>query len=101
MATKARIYRGTPRNLAPLPGPLRAGGLGGVPPETVYGLAADATSREACLRIFAAKGRPSNDPLIVHVASLRDLKRVARPNPAALKLARKFWPGPLTIVLPK
>jgi L-threonylcarbamoyladenylate synthase len=101
MAPKARIYRGTPRNLALLAAHLKAGGLVAVPTETVYGLAADATSRAACLRIFAAKGRPSNDPLIVHVASLRDLGRVARPNPAALKLARKFWPGPLTIVLPK
>jgi L-threonylcarbamoyladenylate synthase len=72
-----------------------------VPTETVYGLAADATSRAACRRIFAAKGRPSSDPLIVHIASLRDLGLVALPNPAALKLARRFWPGPLTIVLPK
>jgi L-threonylcarbamoyladenylate synthase len=101
MATQARTYRGTPRNLARLAAHLKAGGLVAVPTETVYGLAGDATSRAACLRIFAAKGRPSNDPLIVHVTSLRDLRRVALPNPAALKLARKFWPGPLTIVLPK
>jgi L-threonylcarbamoyladenylate synthase len=101
MAAQARIYRGTPRNLALLAKRIRAGGLVAVPTETVYGLAADATSRAACLRIFSAKGRPISDPLIVHIASLRDLERVARPNPAALRLAGKFWPGPLTIVLPK
>jgi len=101
MAATARTYRGTPRNLALLAGELRRGGLVAVPTETVYGLAGDATSRSACLRIFSAKGRPSSDPLIVHIAALRDLGRVAVPNAAALKLARKFWPGPLTIVLPK
>jgi L-threonylcarbamoyladenylate synthase len=101
MAPSARTYSGTPRNLAFLAKRLREGGIVAVPTETVYGLAGDATSRAACLRIFAAKGRPSNDPLIVHIASLRDLGRVAVPNPAALKLARKFWPGPLTMVLPK
>ncbi|HXQ80272.1 MAG TPA: L-threonylcarbamoyladenylate synthase [Opitutaceae bacterium] len=101
MATSARIYRGTPRNLALLARHIRAGGLVAVPTETVYGLAADATSGAACRRIFSAKGRPSSDPLIVHIASLRDLGLVALPNPAALKLARRFWPGPLTMVLPK
>jgi L-threonylcarbamoyladenylate synthase len=101
MAPTPRTYRGTPRNLALLARRLRQGGLVAVPTETVYGLAGDATSRAACLRIFAAKGRPSNDPLIVHIASLRDLGRVAVPNEAALRLARRFWPGPLTIVLPK
>jgi L-threonylcarbamoyladenylate synthase len=101
MDLQARTYRGTPRNLAFLARRLRAGGLVAVPTETVYGLAGDATSRAACLRIFSAKGRPANDPLIVHIASLRDLDRVALPNAAALKLAARFWPGPLTIVLPK
>jgi L-threonylcarbamoyladenylate synthase len=101
MATTARIYRGTPGNLARLAGRLRNGGLVAVPTETVYGLAGDGTSRAACLRIFAAKGRPSEDPLILHIASLGDLERIAVPNPAALRLARAFWPGPLTIVLPK
>jgi L-threonylcarbamoyladenylate synthase len=101
MAQTARIYRGTPRNLALLAARLRAGALVAVPTETVYGLAGDATSRAACLRIFAAKGRPANDPLIVHIAGLRDLARVAVPNEAALRLARRFWPGPLTMVLPK
>jgi tRNA A37 threonylcarbamoyladenosine synthetase subunit TsaC/SUA5/YrdC len=58
----ARIYRGTPRNLALLARRLRGGGLVAVPTETVYGLAGDATSRAACLRIFSAKGRPASDP---------------------------------------
>jgi L-threonylcarbamoyladenylate synthase len=101
MASKARIYAGTPRNLRMLAAVLKSGGLVAVPTETVYGLAADATSRAACLRIFRAKGRPVNDPLIVHIASLRDLPRIAHPNAAALRLARRFWPGPLTLVLPK
>jgi L-threonylcarbamoyladenylate synthase len=101
MAPSARTYRGTPRNLALLARIIREGGLVAVPTETVYGLAGDATSRASCLKIFAAKGRPRSDPLIVHLASIRDLDRVAVPNAAALKLARMFWPGPLTIVLPK
>jgi L-threonylcarbamoyladenylate synthase len=101
MASSARILRGTPRNMALLARRLRAGGLVAVPTETVYGLAGDATSAAACLRIFSAKRRPRADPLIVHIASLRDLGRVALPNPAALRLAKRFWPGPLTMVLPK
>jgi L-threonylcarbamoyladenylate synthase len=101
MASSARTYRGTPRNLALLARRLREGELVAVPTETVYGLAADATSGRACRRIFKAKGRPSTDPLIVHIATLGDLARICVPNAAALKLARRFWPGPLTIVLPK
>jgi L-threonylcarbamoyladenylate synthase len=73
----------------------------GVPSETVYGLAADALSIEACTKIFAAKGRPTTDPLIVHLASASDLDRVSHPNAAALALAAAFWPGPLTLVLRK
>lgn len=97
----ARIYRGTARNLSFLARRLQAGELVAVPSETVYGLAANALDARACRRIFAAKGRPSTDPLIVHIHSLRQLAEVAHPNPAALQLARKFWPGPLTLVLPK
>jgi L-threonylcarbamoyladenylate synthase len=98
---KARIYQGTARNLAYLAGRLRAGELVAVPTETVYGLAADALSAAACRRIFTAKGRPANDPLIVHLRSLRELDQVAEVNAAVLKLAKRFWPGPLTLVLPK
>ncbi|HVW21390.1 MAG TPA: L-threonylcarbamoyladenylate synthase [Opitutaceae bacterium] len=97
----ARLYRGTPRNLASLARLLRAGEAVGVPTETVYGLAADALSARACRRIFRAKGRPLSDPLIVHLASARDLESVAEPNDAARRLAAAFWPGPLTLVLPK
>ena len=100
-ASPARLYRGTPANLARLARRLRAGELVAVPTETVYGLAANALDARACRRIFTAKGRPANDPLIVHIHSLTQLHDVADINPAALKLARKFWPGPLTLVLPK
>jgi len=97
----ARIYRGTPGNLARLARALRRGELVAVPTETVYGLAANALDARACRRIFAAKGRPATDPLIVHLHSLQQLSEVAVPNAAALRLARRFWPGPLTLVLPK
>ncbi len=72
-----------------------------VPTETVYGLAADALNSAACEKIFRAKGRPSTDPLIVHVRSLAQAAEIAVLNPAARKLAAAFWPGPLTLVLPK
>jgi L-threonylcarbamoyladenylate synthase len=80
---------------------LRSGEVVALPTETVYGLAADALNASACKKIFAAKGRPATDPLIVHIRSLADLATVAVANPAALKLAERFWPGPLTLVLPK
>lgn len=97
----ARIYRPTRSNLARLASRLKKGHLVGVPSETVYGLAADALNPSACQKIFAAKGRPTTDPLIVHLASADDLASVALTNPAALSLARAFWPGPLTLILPK
>src|SRR5438477_7834367 len=81
---------------------LRSGGLVGFPTETVYGLGADATSATAVERIFAAKGRPSTNPLICHVADETMARRyVTAWPPAASELARHFWPGPLTLVLPK
>src|SRR5438270_401332 len=81
---------------------LRAGGLVAFPTETVYGLGASAADADAVGRIFAAKGRPSNNPLIVHVAEAAAVPGVAAswPEPAA-RLAERFWPGPLTLVLPK
>ncbi len=97
----ASVYRGTPRNLAMLARLLREGDLVAVPTETVYGLAADALNARACRRIFEAKGRPAADPLIVHIQSIRELELVAEANPAARRLASAFWPGPLTLVLPK
>jgi L-threonylcarbamoyladenylate synthase len=79
---------------------LRDGGLVAFPTETVYGLGANALNRTAVRRIFEAKGRPSNDPLIVHVAGIGDLPRLATEIPAhAVALAKRFWPGPLTLVL--
>lgn len=71
-----------------------------VPTETVYGLAADATNGEAVARIYEAKGRPSFNPLIVHVADLDKAKRIAGFGPETDSLARRYWPGPLTLVLP-
>lgn len=79
---------------------LRAGGLVGLPTETVYGLAADAESPGAIARVFAAKGRPTDHPLIVHVAGAADLDRWAVEVPdAARRLADRWWPGPLTMLL--
>ncbi len=71
-----------------------------VPTETVYGLAADATNAEAVARIYAAKGRPSFNPLIVHVPDLAAAERIGAFNDAALALAEAHWPGPLTVVVP-
>jgi L-threonylcarbamoyladenylate synthase len=97
----ARIFRGTPRNLAQLAQALARGELVAVPTETVYGLAADALNPRACRRIFRAKGRPGSDPLIVHIHAWRQLELLAEPNAAARRLAAAFWPGPLTLVLRK
>lgn len=78
-----------------------AGGLVAVPTETVYGLAADATNGAAVASIYEAKGRPSFNPLICHVASLAMAERYAVFSPLARRLAERFWPGPLTLVLPR
>ena len=81
---------------------LRRGGIVAIPTETVYGLAADATSGQAVSKIFEAKGRPQDNPLIVHIASLEDLPPlVEQVPPMAEKLAQSFWPGPLTMVFRK
>ena len=98
---RARTYAGTARNLATLARVLRSGGLVAAPTETVYGLAANALDAAACEKIFLAKARPQTDPLIVHIEAIADLAKLAVVNPAALVLAQKFWPGPLTLVLPK
>jgi L-threonylcarbamoyladenylate synthase len=81
---------------------LRAGEVVALPTETVYGLAANALDEKAVAKIFQIKGRPANNPIIVHVASLEMAKRCTKQFPeAAAQLAKSFWPGPLTIVLPR
>jgi len=97
----ARIHPPTPHNLRRLAAALRRGELVAIPTETVYGLAANALDARACRKIFRAKRRPAHDPLIVHVADLRAAEKLAEFNDAARALARHFWPGPLTLVLPK
>ena len=80
---------------------LHAGEPVALPTEPVYGLAADARSAKACARIFEAKDRPLSDPLIVHVPDRNWLEQIASPYPTAIALAEKFWPGPLTLVVPR
>ena len=81
---------------------LREGGLVAFPTETVYGLGGDALNKESSRKIYAAKGRPSDNPLIVHIAKLEELYPIVRELPEeALRLAEAFWPGPLTMILKK
>jgi L-threonylcarbamoyladenylate synthase len=81
---------------------IQAGGLVGFPTETVYGLGADASSDAAVAGIFAAKGRPADHPLIVHVADARQVTDYASSVPPfAARLMQAFWPGPLTVILPR
>jgi L-threonylcarbamoyladenylate synthase len=80
---------------------LAGGGLIAFPTETVYGLGADATNARAVARLYEAKGRPSFNPLIAHVCDLTAAQEIARFDERSLLLARAFWPGPLTLVLPK
>jgi len=80
---------------------LAAGLLVAFPTETVYGLGADATNGEAVARLYAAKGRPRFNPLIAHVVGLEAARQLAKFGPDALRLAQTFWPGPLTLVMPK
>jgi L-threonylcarbamoyladenylate synthase len=80
---------------------LADGGLVAFPTETVYGLGADATNGSAIARLYEAKGRPLFNPLISHVEGLSSAHRIARFDAAAITLAQAFWPGPLTLVLPK
>ncbi|NBD38343.1 MAG: threonylcarbamoyl-AMP synthase [Verrucomicrobia bacterium] len=80
---------------------MREGGMAAIPTETVYGLAALATDEDACRSIFSVKGRPLIDPLIVHVAAFSSIPAFAEPVEGLDKLAKTFWPGPLTVILPK
>jgi L-threonylcarbamoyladenylate synthase len=80
---------------------LAEGGLVAFPTETVYGLGADAAQAPAVARLYEAKGRPSFNPLIAHVADIAAAGQIARFDATAMRLAEAFWPGPLTLVLPK
>ena len=80
---------------------LAAGGLVAFPTETVYGLGADAANAAAIAHLYAAKGRPAFNPLIAHVPDIAAARRIGQFNPRALELAETFWPGPLTLVVPK
>ena len=81
---------------------LKAGGLVAFPTETVYGLGGDALNPDSSKKIYAAKGRPSDNPLIVHICRWEDIYRIAEPvTEEAKRLAEAFWPGPLTMILQK
>lgn len=80
---------------------INEGGLVGIPTETVYGLGASAYNASACLDIFKAKGRPADNPLIVHILNPQDAEKIAYTSPLYYKLAEKFMPGPLTVIMPK
>jgi len=96
------LSAGSPADIAAAGKILRTGGLVAIPTETVYGLAANALDAAAVGRIFAAKGRPADNPLIVHINDLSALGALCENIPdAAVLLASRFWPGPLTLVLPR
>lgn len=81
---------------------LKNGGLVAFPTETVYGLGANGFDEDACRKIYEAKGRPSDNPLILHISSIDELDEIVREiTPAAKKIMDKFWPGPVTLILPK
>jgi len=95
------VARPGPRTLEQARSILSAGGLVAFPTETVYGLGADATNDRAVANLYAAKERPSFNPLIAHVVDLAAARRLAQFDADAVKLAEAFWPGPVTLVLPK
>jgi L-threonylcarbamoyladenylate synthase len=97
-----RLLPANPESIVEAAEAIRNGGLVAFPTETVYGLGANALDVNAVARIFTAKGRPAADPLIVHLSSVDQITRIVRSvSPAALTLAEAFWPGPLTLILPK
>jgi L-threonylcarbamoyladenylate synthase len=96
-----RMIAASPEAVADAARCLREGGLVAFPTETVYGLGADAGNAEAIARLYQAKGRPAFNPLIAHVGELKSAEKIARFDAQARALAEAFWPGPLTLVLPK
>ena len=107
MSMRTRVFRVDPKSpraeaIAAAARTIRASGLVAFPTETVYGLGANALDEAAVAKIFSAKGRPANDPLIVHIKRFEQLRLVARDIPArAQELCQRYWPGPLTLVLKK
>ncbi len=101
LALKTRLMPAGPAAIDAAARTLRAGGLVAFPTETVYGLGADAGNGEAVARLYEAKGRPSFNPLIAHVADIAAARKLAVFNADAERLAAQFWPGPLTLVLPR
>jgi L-threonylcarbamoyladenylate synthase len=101
LSLKTQILPAGPAAVASAAASLAAGGLVAFPNETVYGLGADAANADAIARLYQAKGRPAFNPLIAHVGTLEAARRIARFDAAALALAEAFWPGPLTLVLPR
>lgn len=102
MTYPTRLLTNSPDDIAFAAACLKRGELVGMPTETVYGLAADATNEEAVGRIFKAKGRPQDNPLIVHVAEFEEIDSLVTAVPAvARRLAAAFWPGPLTMIFPR
>src|SRR5262249_42691364 len=97
----ARVTQADPTASRAAARALGTGGLVAFPTETVYGLGVDATNEEAIPRLYAATGRPRLNPLIAHVRDLASAQRLPRFDDMAERLARAFWPGPLTLVLPK
>lgn len=95
----SRVHPASPKAIQQAADILAQGDLVALPTETVYGLAADATQEAAVKKIYAAKGRPSHNPLIIHVSSLDMAQQYAKFTPQALTLAKAFWPGPFTMVL--
>ena len=99
---KTKVLPVTAEAIEEAAGVIRAGGLVGMPTETVYGLGANALDAKAVLSIFEAKGRPADNPLIVHVACVEDVAPLVREIPRAARLLMDaFWPGPMTLILPK
>src|SRR3569832_1367892 len=97
---ETRVLPFTDENIAEASRLILAGQPVAVPTETVYGLAADATDAEAIARIYEAKGRPSFNPLIVHVSDLAAAAAIGKFDSPAQELAERHWPGPLTLVVP-
>ncbi len=96
----SNLYKADKENIIKASRIIRSGGLVVFPTETVYGLGADALNEEAVVKIFEAKKRPSFDPLIIHIYSFDQLKKICKNiSKSSLNLINKFWPGPLTIIL--